>query len=70
MTVNRTGAVSIWLREGVIFCTFEELLFQFSLCDFNLDSLVDLLSMPSLVIGVVLDGGGEQGVDECCLAQA
>jgi hypothetical protein len=44
--------------------TFEELLFQFGLCDLDLDGLVDLLGMPLLVVGVVLDGGGEKGVDE------
>lgn len=26
--------------------------------------------MPSLVIGVVLDSGGEKGIDECGLSQA
>lgn len=36
--------------------TLEELLLQFGLCDFNLDSLIHLLGMASLVIGVVLDG--------------
>jgi len=49
-------------------CTFEELFFQFGLCDLNLDSLVHLLCVPSLVVGVVLDGCREEGVDESSLA--
>lgn len=39
--------------------TFEELLLELSLCDFNLDSLVNLLGVSSLVVRIVLDGGGE-----------
>jgi hypothetical protein len=50
--------------------TFEELLLELSLCDFNFDSLVDLLGMSSFVVGVVFDGGGEEGVDEGGLAQS
>ena len=50
-------------------CTFEELLFELSLCDLNLDRLVHLLVVAALVVGVVLDGGGEEGVDEGCLAE-
>ena len=50
--------------------TFEKLLLQLSLCDFDLNSLIHLLCMTSLVILVVLDGCGEEGVDEGCLAQA
>lgn len=48
----------------------EELLLQLSLCDLNLHSLVNLLLVSAAVIGVVLDGGGEEGVDEGGLAQA
>lgn len=48
--------------------TLEELLLQFGLCDLNLDSLVDLLCVSSLVVGVVLDRGREQSVDECSLS--
>jgi hypothetical protein len=44
--------------------TFEKLLLQLSLGDLNLDSPVNLLLVTALVVGVVLDGGGEQGVDE------
>jgi hypothetical protein len=50
--------------------TLEELLFQFSFCDLNLDSLVNLLGVSSLVVGIVLDGGGEKGVDEGSLAES
>ena len=49
--------------------TLEELLLELGLGDLNLDRLVDLLLVPALVIGVVLDGRGEEGVDEGRLAQ-
>lgn len=49
--------------------TLEELLLQLGLCDLNLDGLVDLLLVSSLVVGIVLDGGGEEGVDKGGLAQ-
>lgn len=48
----------------------EELLLQLGLGDFNLDRLVDLLSVTSAVIGVVLDGRAEESVDEGGLSQA
>lgn len=44
--------------------TFEKLLFQLSLCDLDLNSLVNLLCVSSLVVLIVFDGGGEKGVDE------
>jgi len=47
-----------------VWYTFEELLLQLCLCDFNLNGLVDLLGMSSLVIGVVLDCCREESVDE------
>jgi hypothetical protein len=50
--------------------TLEELLFQLRLGNFDFDSLVNLLCMPSLVVGVVLDGGGEERVDEGGLSEA
>lgn len=50
--------------------TLEKLLLKLSLGDLNLDSLVDLLLVSTLVVGIVLDGGGEEGVDEGGLAQA
>lgn len=50
--------------------TLEELLLQFSLRDLDLDGLVDLLLMSPLVVGIVLDGRGEEGVDEGRLAEA
>jgi hypothetical protein len=48
----------------------EELLFQLSLGDLDFDCLVDLLGVAAAMIGVVLDGGGEEGVNEGRLAEA
>lgn len=50
--------------------TLEELLLQLGLGNLNLYSLVDLLLVTALVVGIVLDGGGEEGVDEGGLSQA
>jgi hypothetical protein len=50
--------------------TLEELLLELGLGDLDLDSLVDLLCVTAAVVGVVLDGGGEEGVDEGGLAEA
>jgi hypothetical protein len=50
--------------------TLEELLLQLGLGDLDFDSLVDLLRMTAAVVGVVLDGGGEESVDEGGLSQA
>jgi hypothetical protein len=50
--------------------TLEELFLEFSLCDFNLDSLVDLLVVATFVVGVVLDGCGEEGVDKGGLSES
>jgi hypothetical protein len=50
--------------------TLEELLLQLGLGNLDLDRLVDLLLVPALVIGVVLDSGGEERVDEGRLAQS
>ena len=50
--------------------TLEELLLELCLCDLNLDCLVHLLVVSSLVVGVVLDRGGEEGFDEGCLSEA
>jgi hypothetical protein len=47
--------VDMVIRMCGINCTLEELLFQLSLGDFNLDSLVNLLGMASLVVRVILD---------------
>jgi hypothetical protein len=70
MTVRRTIAVS----QGLVFLsrarpTLEELLLELSLGDLDLDCLVHLLVVSSLVVGVVLDGCGEEGVDEGCLSK-
>ena len=53
----------------ILALTLEELLLQLSLGDLDLDSLVDLLRMAAAVVGVVLDGSGEEGVDEGGLAE-
>ena len=73
MTVRRTRigiAISGFVATISKPHTFEELLFQLSLGDFDLDGLVHLLRMTSLVVGVILDCGREEGVDECSLAQS
>ena len=81
MTVRRTangGLVNAniaWscgdqLEIFVLALTLEELLLKLGLGDLDLDGLVDLLRMTAAVVGVVLDGGGEEGVDEGGLAQA
>ena len=81
MTVRRTAngvsvnANATWpCRDqsdiSVLALTLEELLLQLGLGDLDLDGLVDLLRVTAAVIGVVLDGGGEEGVDEGGLAQA
>ena len=50
--------------------TFEELLLKLSLCDLDLNSLVNLLCVSFLVVGVVFDCCGEEGVDEGSLSQS
>jgi hypothetical protein len=50
--------------------TLEELLLQLSLCDLDFHGLVYLLVVAALVVGVVLNGGGEEGVDEGRLSKA
>lgn len=50
--------------------TLEELLLQLGLCDLNLDGLVNLLRVTALVIGIVLNGGREEGVDEGGLSES
>lgn len=50
--------------------TLEELLLELGLGDLDLDGLVDLLLVTALVVGIVLDGGGEEGVDEGSLSEA
>lgn len=73
MTVRRTTillALGKLARETWEARTLEELLLELGLGDFNLDSLVDLLLMTALVVGIVLDGGREQRVDESRLSEA
>lgn len=54
----------------MLWCTFEELLLQFGLSDLDLNSSVNLLLVTTLVVGIVLDGRREQGVDKRGLSQA
>ena len=61
--------VSNWCRLDTCH-TLEELLFQFCLCDLNLHGFVNLLSMSALVVGIVLDGGREESVDEGSLSKS
>lgn len=70
MTVRRTYNVSLSCHHLLQSHTLEELLLQLGLCDLNLDCLVHLLMVSSLVIGIVFDGGGEERVDEGRLAEA
>lgn len=73
MTVRRTEGLVRWVLVYDATCgmkrTLEELLLELGLCDFNLDSLVNLLLVTTAVICVVLDGGGEESVDEGGLAE-
>lgn len=50
--------------------TLEELLLELGLGDFNLDRLVHLLVVSSLVVGIVLDCRREERVDEGRLSEA
>lgn len=56
--------------RGNLAHTLEELLLQLGLGDLNLNGAVDLLLVAALVVGIVLDGGREKGVDEGCLSQS
>ncbi len=71
MTVRRTIPSEVFFHAATL-CTLtlEELLLELSLGNLNLHGLVDLLLVPPLVIGIVLDGSREQGVDERRLSQA
>jgi hypothetical protein len=64
-----SGVIVTSRRHAWLLRTLEELLLQLSFGDLDLDGLVDLLLVPALVVGVVLDGGGEERVDEGRLAQ-
>lgn len=61
---------SMVAQRCCVSCTLEELLFQLSFCDLNLNGLVDLLRVPSSVVCIVLDCGGEECVDEGGLAES
>ena len=71
MTVNRTASrqpMNVFDPVSILY-TFEELLLKLSLCDLNLDRLVDLLGMAATMVCVVLDGSREEGIDEGCLSE-
>ena len=71
ITVRRTRQTSVWLSSFLSGShTLEELLLQLGLGDLNLNGLVNLLRVTAFVIGVVLNGGGKEGVDECSLAES
>jgi hypothetical protein len=56
--------------QNVELRTLEEFLLQFCLCDLDFNSLINLLCVSALVIGIVLDGGREECVDEGSFAQS
>lgn len=58
------------INWGPSYRTFEELLLQLGFGDLDLDGAVNLLLVAALVIGIVLDGGGEESVDEGSLSQS
>lgn len=70
MTVRRTGnkCECHFARHSAFRNTFEELLLQLCLCDFNFDGLVHLLVVPPTMVLVVFDGGREESVDESGLS--
>jgi hypothetical protein len=65
--------MSVVLRDMIVKLatqrTLEELLLELSFGDLNLDRLVHLLVVSSLVVGIVFDGGGEERVDEGRLSE-
>ena len=68
MTVRRTTKVSESSAEAVYICvTFEELLLKLGFCDLDLNSLVNLLLVPTFVIRIIFDSGREESIDECGL---
>ena len=50
--------------------TFEEFLFQLGFRDLNFNCLVHLLRVSALMVCIVLDRGGEEGIDEGRLSQS
>jgi hypothetical protein len=74
MTVNRTVGMNVRHfaigNDRLELITLEELLLQLSLGDLDLDGLVDLLLVSSLVVGIVLNRRREKCVDEGSLSQA
>lgn len=50
--------------------TFEELLLKLGFGDLNFHCLIHLLVVAPLMIRVILDRGGKEGVDERSFAQA
>ena len=60
----------VWPEETKRMITFEELLLQLRLGDFDLHSAVNLLLVTALVVGVVLDSSRKQGVDKGSLSKS
>ena len=50
--------------------TLEELLFKLSFCDLYLNCLINLFGVSALVVGVILDRGREESIDEGGLPQS
>jgi hypothetical protein len=70
MGCKQSSHPSLSTVQGPAYRTFEELLLQLGLGDLDLDGAVNLLLVAALVIGIVFDGGREQGVDEGSLSQS
>lgn len=69
MTVKRTrNCQYMSVHCPSIAHAFKELLLELSLCNLDFHGLINLLRMAALVIGVVLDSGREESVDEGCLS--
>lgn len=70
MTVKRTRRIESQLVTSTtrllrpFQLTLEELLFKLCFRDLDLYRLVYLLVVTALVVGVVLDGGGKERIDE------
>jgi hypothetical protein len=55
-------------NQGERAITLEEFLLQFGLGYLDLDCLIYLLLVALLMVGIVLNGGREESVDEGCLS--
>lgn len=50
--------------------TLEKLLLQLGLGDLDLDGAIHLFLVTALMVGIVLNGGREESIDECSLSQS